>query len=165
MTWNNSETYAVKTCRRMAKVDLPRARRIAGRIKIDVLRGYALGRMAEEIGLRDLATARQLRTQAFRAFEQAMERGMGGVSGASSAAVTAGALLPGIEQTDPDRLAEAVDRVLSLRWYPRSVQDFTLTMPDSSATETMQAGATLAAAVVRNDHALAARSPDRSSSA
>ncbi len=48
-----------------------------------------------------------------------------------SAAVMAAALLPGVERTDPDRLAEAVDRVLSLRWHPRSVLDLTMTIPDT----------------------------------
>jgi hypothetical protein len=155
MTWNNSETYAVKACRRMATVDLPRARRMALRIKIDALRGYALGRMAEVIGASDRATGRQLRAEAFRAFDQTMERGMGGVWGARSAAVMAAALLPGIERTDPDRLAEAVDRVLSLRWYPRSVLDLMMTRPDTSGVEAMRANATLAAILARYDHELA----------
>src|SRR5262249_53831622 len=116
MTWNNSETYAVKACQRMSPVDLARARRIAERVKSDVLRGFALGRVAEVVGATDRPAARQLRAKALRAFDQAMERGMGGVWGARTAAVMAAALLPGIERTDPDRLAEAVDRVLSLRW-------------------------------------------------
>ncbi len=79
MTSNSPETYTVKACRRMATVDLPRTRRIAGRIKSDVLRGFAMGRMAEAIGASDRSTARQLRAESFRAFGQAIERGMGGV--------------------------------------------------------------------------------------
>jgi RNA polymerase sigma factor (sigma-70 family) len=155
MTWNNSESYTVKTCRRMAAVDGPRARRIAERIKIDVLRGYALGGMAEVIGTNDRATASQLRSEAFRAFDRAMARGMGGVWGARSASVMAGGLLPGIERTDPDRLAEAVDRVLSLRWYPRTVLDLTMTRPDTSGVEAMRTNAALAAILARYDHELA----------
>jgi hypothetical protein len=155
MTWNKSETYAVKACRQMSTVDLPRARRIAGRIKIEVLRGYALGRMAEMLNASDRATSRQLRAEAFRAFEQAMGRGMGGVWGAASAAVMAAALLPAIERTDPDRLAEAVDRILALRWYPRTVLDLSMTRPDTSGLKAMQANATLAAILARYDHELA----------
>jgi hypothetical protein len=155
MTWNSSESYSVKTCQRMAEVDLTRARRIAERIKIDVLRGFAFGRMAEVIGATDRATARSLRSEAFRAFDQAMERGMGGLWSARTAAVMAAALLPGIERTDPDRLAEAVDRVLALRWYPRSVLDLTMTIPDTSSLEAMRVNAALAAILARYDHELA----------
>jgi RNA polymerase sigma factor (sigma-70 family) len=144
------DAYAVKASYRMAAVDLPRARHIAERIKIDVLRGFALGRIAEVVGATDRATARRLRAEAFRAFDQAMEKGMGGVWGARTAAVMAAALLPGIEQTDPDHLAEAVDRILSLRWYPRNVMDLMMTRPD-----TMRAHAALAAILARYDHALA----------
>jgi hypothetical protein len=154
MTWNHSEAYAVKACYRMAAVDLPQARRIAERIKIDVLRGFAFGRMAEVIGAADRATARSLRSEAFRAFDQAMERGMGGVWGARTAAVMAGALLPGIERTDPDRLAEAVARLLALRWYPRSVMDLTMTIPETSNLEAMRANAALTAILARYDHEL-----------
>ncbi len=155
MNWNNSETYAVKTCARMATVDLPRARRIAGGIRIDVLRGFALGRMAEAIGPTDRMTARQLRAESFRAFEESMRKGPGGVWGSRSAAVMAAALLPGVERTDPDRLAEAVDRVLSLRWYPRSILDVTSTRPDTSGVDGMRSDAALAAILARYDHELA----------
>ncbi len=155
MSLNKSETYAVKACRRMATVDLPRARRIAGQIENEVLRGYALGAMAEAVGAADLATTRQLRAESSRTFNQAMGRGMGGVWDARSAAAMAAALLPGVERTDPDRLAEAVDRVLSLRWYPRSVSDLTMTQPDTSGVEAMRGDAALAAVLVRYDHDLA----------
>jgi hypothetical protein len=156
MSGDQSETYAVKACRRMATIDLPRARRIAGRIESDVLRGYALGRMAEAIGARDRATARELRIEAFRAFGQAMERGLGGLWTARSAAAMAAALLPGIERTDPDRLAETIDRVLWLRWHPRSVRDLTTTtIPDLSGVDAMRIDAALAAMLGRYDHELA----------
>jgi RNA polymerase sigma factor (sigma-70 family) len=155
MTWDNSETYAVKACHRMATVDLPRARRIAARIKIDVLRGFALGRMAEAVGERDQATARQLQAESFRAFEAAMGKGPGGVWGARAAAIMAAALLSDVERTDPDRLAEVVDRVLSLRWYPRSILDVTSTRPDTSGIDAMRSDAALAAILARYDHELA----------
>lgn len=155
MTWNNSESYSVKTCRRMAKVDLERAHRIAGRIKFGVLRAYALGRMAEEIAAKDRAAARSLRDEAFRVFGESLESGPGGVWGSRSASIMAAALLPGIERDDPDRLAEAVDRVISLRWYPRRVIDLTSTFPDTSQIDGMRADAALAAILARYDHDLA----------
>ncbi|MHB1558602.1 MAG: sigma-70 family RNA polymerase sigma factor [Isosphaeraceae bacterium] len=155
MTWNNSESYSVKTCRRMAKVDLERAHRIAGQIKIVVLRAYALGRMAEEVAAKDRAAARALRDEAFRVFGESLESGPGGVWGSRSAAVMAAALLPGIERDDPDHLAEAVDRVISLRWYPRRVLDLTSSFPDTSQIEGMRADAALAAILARYDHELA----------
>ena len=155
MSRNRPDTLLVTTCRRMATVDLPRARRIAGRIQNDVLHGYALGRMAEATGAVDRTTARQLRAEAFRAFGRAVERGMGGVWGVPAVSVMASALLPGVERTDPDRLAETLDRVLSLRWHPRSVQDLTMTTPDLSGVDEMRIDATLAAVLARYDHELA----------
>jgi RNA polymerase sigma factor (sigma-70 family) len=155
MTWNNSETYMVKACRRMATVDLRRARRIAGRIKNNVLRGYALGRMAEEIGPSDRATARELRLDSYRAFQQGLERDLNGVWGPPTAAIMAAVLLPGVERTDPDRLPEAVDRVVSLRWFPRSVFDVTMVIPDMNSVKAMRVNAALAAVLARYDHALA----------
>ncbi len=155
MTRDKSETYAVKACRRMAAVNLPRARRIAGRLDNNVLRGYALGRMAEAIGASDLARARELRLESYRAFQHALERDLNGVWGPPTAAIMAAALLPGVERTDPDRLAEAVNRVVSLRWHPRSVFDVTAVVPDMSSVEAMRLGATLAAVLARYDHDLA----------
>ncbi len=67
----------------------------------------------------------------------------------------AAALLPGIERTDPDRLAESVDRVLALRWYPRSVLDLMMTIPDLSDVNAMRINAALAAILARYDHELA----------
>jgi RNA polymerase sigma factor (sigma-70 family) len=155
MTWDKSETYMVKACRRMARVDVARGRRIAGRISNNVLRGFALGRMAEEIGASDRAAARELRLDSYRAFQQALERDLNGVWGPPTAAIMAAALLPGVERTDPDRLAEAVDRVISLRWYPRSVYDVTTVIPDMNRVEAMRLSATLAAVLARYDHELA----------
>jgi len=155
MSWNKSETYTAKACRRMAAVDLPRARRLSGRIDNNVLRGFALGRMAEELGASDRAKARELRLESYRAFQQALERDLPGVWGPPTAAIMAAALLPGVERTDPDRLAEAVDRVVSLRWFPRSVFDVTTVIPDMNSVEAMPLGATLAAVLARYDHELA----------
>jgi RNA polymerase sigma factor (sigma-70 family) len=152
---NPSETLIVSTCRRMAAADLPRARELTGRIQNHALRGYALGRMAEAIAAKDRSTARALRLDAYRALEQAVETGTDETWGARCAAVMAAALLPGVERDDPDRLAEAVDRVLSLRWFPRNVRDLTHTTPDFSGLHAMQTDAALAAILARYDHELA----------
>jgi hypothetical protein len=152
---NPSETLIVSTCRRMAAADLPRARELVGRIQNHVLRGYALGRMAEAVATKDRSTTRALRLDAYRAFEQAVETGTDDTWGARCAAVMAAALLPGLERDDPDRLAEAVDRVRSLRWFPRTVRDLTHTTPDFSGLHAMQTDAALAAILARYDHELA----------
>jgi hypothetical protein len=153
MSRNQPETYAVKTCRRMATVNLPRARRIAGRTKSDVLRGYALGRITEEFGAADCAAGLDVRPEPFRAFGTAEAWHRRRVRH-RTAAVVAAALLPGVERTDPDRLVEAVDRVLALRWHPRSVPDLTMTIPDTSGVDAMRIDATLAAILARYDHEL-----------
>ncbi len=62
---------------------------------------------------------------------------------------------PASSGSDPDRLAEAVDRVLSLRWYPRTVHDVAMTSPDFGGIQSMQSKAALAAALARYDHELA----------
>ena len=118
MTWDSSETYVVKACRRMAPVDLGRARRIAAAIKSDVLRGYALGTMAGALGSVDRAAAKQLLADSFIPFKHAVERGRRGIWGGESAATMAAVVLPIVERVDPDHLAEAIQRVLALRWFP-----------------------------------------------
>ena len=157
MTWNRSETYIVKACARMAPVDLPRARRLAETIKIDVLKGYAQGKMAEAVAARDKAAARELLSEAFQSISQVMGRGFGGsgVWGTNAAAPMAAALLPIVERVDPDRLGESIDRVLSLRWYPRTLVDLTVTTPDTSSLESLRSGAALAAILARYDRSLA----------
>jgi hypothetical protein len=155
MTWDSSEAYVVRACRRMARVDLPRARKIASAIKSDVLRGYALGTMAGSLAPGDRATARQLLADSFESFKRAVEGGRGGVWGGQAAGPMAAALLPIVERVDPDRLAESIQRVLALRWFPRSIRDLTMTSPDTSDAEVLRYGAALAALVSRYDHDLA----------
>ena len=157
MSWNRSETYIVKACARMAAADLPRARRLAGTIKIDVLRGFAQGKMAETVAEADQAAARGLLNEAFQTISQVMEQRLrgGGVWGSSAAAPMAAALLPIVERVDPDRLAEFVDRVLSLQWFPRTLLDLQVTTPDTSSLESLATCAALAAMLVRYDRGLA----------
>jgi RNA polymerase sigma factor (sigma-70 family) len=155
MNWNSSATLVLKTCRRMAPVDLPRARLMAGRIRIQVLRGYALGTMAGAVAATDRPAARKLLADSFVEFSEAVEQGRGGVWGGQSAVTMAGALLPIAERVDPDHLAETIQRLLTLRWFPRSKSDLCLTRPDTSNAESMRSNAALAALVSRYDHELA----------
>jgi hypothetical protein len=156
MTWNSSEAYLVRTCRRMAPVDQPRARRIAAGIKkSDVLKGYALGKMADAIVATDRAAAKELLAKSFVVFERAAQRGRDGVWGAESAAIIAGVLLPAAERIDPEHLAETVQRVLALRWFPRTIHDLTMMRPDTSGEDSIEANAALSAILARYDCELA----------
>jgi hypothetical protein len=157
MTWDNSQTYTVHACVRMALIDLACARRLAETIKLDVLRGYSQGKMAEVIAAKDPIAARDLLHEAFVSIAQVLNRGFGsgGVWGPTSAAVFAAALLPVVERIEPDRLGEAVARVAALRWYPRTTIDISSTTPDTSSLESIRSGAALAALLVRYDRTLA----------
>jgi hypothetical protein len=155
MSRNSSEALVVKTCRRMAPSDLPRARLMAGRIRSHVLRGYAMGTMAGALATTNRPAAKKLLADSFAEFSKAVEQGRGGVWGGQSAATMAAALLPVAERVDPDHLAETIQRVLTLRWFPRSISDLSVTQPDMSTAESLRGNAALAALVSRYDHALA----------
>jgi hypothetical protein len=155
MNGNSSETLIVKTCRRMAPVDLPRARRIALGIRNHVLRGYALGTMADALPTTERPAARTLLSESFIEFGKAVEQGRGGIWAAQSAAAMAGALLPIAERVDPEHLAETIQRVLALRWFPRSITELGITRPDTSSVEAMRASAALAAMLSGYDATLA----------
>ncbi|QEH33187.1 ECF RNA polymerase sigma factor SigE [Aquisphaera giovannonii] len=156
-TWNNSANDPVKVCVRMARADLARARRIATGIRLDVLRGLAFGRMADDLFSTDPAAARELLEEAFRTFPRVMERGFGGggVWGPNAAANLAAALLPVVERVQPGRIAEYVERVRALRWYPRTVTDLTSTIPDTSDLDAMRSAAALAGQMAPYDRELA----------
>ena len=157
MTRNNSPTYAVKACARMAPLDLPRSRRLAETINLDVVRAYALGKMADAMAGSDRPAARELLAESFQSFSKVMERGFpaGGVWGPNSAAPMAAALLPVVKRVAPDRLGESIDRILALRWLPRTLTDLAMTTPDTSNLESMRSRAALAALLVRYDRELA----------
>ena len=86
-----------------------------------------------------------------------MERGFpaGGVWGPNSAAPMAAALLPVVKRVAPDRLGESIDRILALRWLPRTLTDLAMTTPDTSNLESMRSRAALAVLLVRYDRELA----------
>jgi RNA polymerase sigma factor (sigma-70 family) len=154
-THDSSEVFSVHTCRRMALVDLARARRMAAKIKSDCLRGYAYGLMADAIGTRERAATRSLLDDSFRAFADAAASDMGGVWSREGAAVMAASLLPVVERIDPDRLEEFFWRSLSLRWLPRSVNDLCRTTPDTSSVDAMRQTAALALYLARYDRDVA----------
>jgi hypothetical protein len=154
-THDSSEVYAVHTCRRMAGVDLPRARRLASLIKSDALRGYAYALMADTLAKADPVVANGLLDASSKAFADALARGQGGVWSSHSAAVMAASLLPVVARVCPDRLDEFAWRAVSLRWLPRSFNDLTMTMPDTSPIESMNQSGALALLLARYDRELA----------
>jgi RNA polymerase sigma factor (sigma-70 family) len=154
-THQSSEVYLVHACKRMAGVDLPRARRLAASIKSDALRAYALAWMADALATVDPAVASGLLDDSFRAFADSALRGQGGVWSSHSAGVMAASLLPVVERVRPDRLDEFTWRVVSLRWQPRTVMDLTMTIPDSSRFDAMSQAAAMALYLLRYDRDLA----------
>ncbi|WP_165219236.1 sigma-70 family RNA polymerase sigma factor [Aquisphaera insulae] len=156
LTQNNSTTDGLLVSVRMARADLPRARRIAARIKLANLRGLALGRMASAIHDTNPAAARELLEEAFRTFPEVLETGDGyGVWGLSAAANMAAALLPVVERVQRDRISEFVERARALRWYPRTLTERTISIPDTSDLKAIQSAAALAAQLVPYDRELA----------
>jgi hypothetical protein len=111
--------------------------------------------MAGALATTDRHAARMLPVDSFVEFNKAIEQGRGGYWTVQSAATMAGALLPVAERVDPDRLAETIQRVLALRWFPQSVSDLSFSRPDMSIAESSRANAPLAALVSRYDHTLA----------
>ena len=107
-----------------------------------------------------LATANQdvangLLDDSFRAFADSAIRGQGGVWSSHSAGVMAASLLPVVERVRPDRLDEFTWRVVSLRWQPRTVNDLTMTIPDTSRFDAMNQAAAMALCLLRYDRDLA----------
>jgi hypothetical protein len=154
-THDSSEAFAVHACRRMAAADLARARRMAASIKSDALRGYALGLMADSLATADSRAATGLVEDAFRAFADSVERGLGGIWSGQGAAVMAASMLPTVARVCPDRLDEFLWRAVALRWQPRAVADLTRTIPDSSRPEAMHQASALALHLARYDRDLA----------
>ena len=109
----------VAVCARMAAEDLGRARRIAEtRISPDApaLRPHAFGLMARAIAATDRAAAVRLLDDAFAELERLAARES--ELSEPGAMVAAAALLPAVEQVEPDRLAEFLGRAVLLRLAP-----------------------------------------------
>jgi hypothetical protein len=110
------DQYAVRVVYRMARVDLDRARRLAGAIADLPLRGYGLGMAALGLAEADKRPeAARLLNEAFAVLERAAEAGGGQPSGMYGPAVVAAVLIPVAERIDPQLVPGAFWRALSLR--------------------------------------------------
>ena len=141
----------------MAAVDLPRARRLVASIRVDALRAYVLGLMADTLTTADPGAATALLQDMARAVAVAVEGGTGGVWLGQGAAAMAATLLSVVARICPDRLDEFAWRAVALRWLPRTVADLTRTIPDSSRTESAHQSAALALSLAGFDRDLAAK--------
>ncbi|WP_165227869.1 MSCRAMM family protein [Aquisphaera insulae] len=138
----------LRTCRRMAVSDLPRARRLPeildplqdnAFMSVPILKAMAIGEMA--VGLADSRPdeARKLLAQVFDQFQGARAAPRRALEIGSARAMAA--LLPLVERIEPDRLAERFWQAVAAR-VPLSAED---------RGSTLQAVAVLAAALARYD--------------
>jgi protocatechuate 3,4-dioxygenase beta subunit len=145
-----ADRYVVAVCSRMAEKEPARARRIAEtRTSRDApgYKPYALGLMARTIAATDKAAAIRLLDEAYAALGQLADAGE--QSDYAGLVEVAAALLPVVEQAEPDRLAEFLGRTLALR---PARGDSTDRDQDTRARTT----AALAAMMARYDRRLAA---------
>jgi protocatechuate 3,4-dioxygenase beta subunit len=145
-----ADRYIVAACSRMAPKDLARARRIAEtRISRDApeYRAYAFGFMAQEIAATDKSAAIGLIDEAYAVLDRLAA---GDRPDYPDVVAVAAALLPIIEQVEPDRLAEFLGRTLALR-PSRGDQ------ADRDDVVSARTTGPLAAMVARYDRTLAAR--------
>jgi hypothetical protein len=155
MTWHYDRTQVVLACRRMATVDLPRARRLAATVD-NGLHGLALGLMADALPERDRAQAQALLAQAFARFADRDAGRRRGVWSLPGEPVLAASLLPIVERVDPDHLEEYVWRAAALRWFLRTVEEADAERDESwRELRRLEASAALAFYLVRYDRALA----------
>ncbi len=115
-------SYVLRICRRMARVDLPRARKILdtidepsgpASIRRATLRPEGLGLMASELAATDPAAAKGLLDEAFAGLSKVGSEGSG-VNPPSGSNIMA-ALLPVVERLEPDRLQERLWLVAACR--------------------------------------------------
>lgn len=139
------EYSATRVCYRMARVDLPRARRIAGTIEDPIQRAFTLGVMAQALADRDKRAASRLLAEAFDELGHASDAGLG--TTAESPAVVGASLLPAVEATDPTRVSEYLWRSLAFR--PPTPVD------QAREAATAQAVVTVAMRLARYDRDLA----------
>lgn len=117
------DQYAVRVIYRMARVDLGRARRLAGAIKDVSLRGYALGMAALGLAEADKrADAVAMLDEAFTTLARASEEGGVRSAGLFEPAAVAATLLPVAERADPRLVHDLFWRALSFR-TPRPRDD------------------------------------------
>ena len=111
------DSMAIRVCYRMAPVDLPRARRIAGSIQHTLMKPYALGMMAQALAGSEKTrpVAAELLAEAFDDMARSVEAGQDEFNNMESGAVTAASLLPVAEAIDPALVSEYLWRSISFR--------------------------------------------------
>ncbi len=111
------DSMAIRVCYRMAPVDLPRARRIAGSIQHTLMKPYALGMMAQALAGSEKTrpVAAELLAEAFDDMARSVEAGQDEFNNMESGAVTAASLLPAAEAIDPALVSEYLWRSISFR--------------------------------------------------
>jgi Carboxypeptidase regulatory-like domain len=107
--------HAVRVCFAMAPSDLPRARRIAGKISDPYTQAYTLGQMALAASQRDKAAANQLVAEALGSLAAIASQKKESYVNTVCAASTAATLLEVVERVNPQRVREVLWRSLALR--------------------------------------------------
>jgi hypothetical protein len=100
---------------RMAPPDLARARRLAGSIADDYLKGYALGMMALRLAETGKDSAGSVLESAYECLERSAAVSQTKSNSMYDAAAVAGVLLPVAERIDPRLVDECLWRALALR--------------------------------------------------
>ena len=148
------QEYVLRICRKMARADVPRARRILDTINQPTgmasfprpaLLPYGLGLMASELAATDPATARRLLDEAFAKLRGVASKGVGQNDFPPVSCVMA-ELLPTVERLEPDRLEERL-------WLTAAYRASLAEQPDMNA---VQPRVILAMLVSRYDRAMAA---------
>jgi hypothetical protein len=109
------DQYAIRVCYRMASADLPRARKLAGRIHDEAFKARAHAVMAQALARSKPKDALALLDQAYAILASRVSRGADSFNGYTDAASLGGLLLPVAEQIDPALVPEFFWRSLSFR--------------------------------------------------
>jgi hypothetical protein len=112
---SNRDRCSTGVCYRMARIDLARARQIAGAVVDPHRRAFALGMMAQALSASDKATAAELVGEAFSTLSDLVDGEQREQSSRHEPHGVAAALLPVVESIDPSLVPEYFWRVLSLR--------------------------------------------------
>src|SRR5262249_48257928 len=109
------DQYAVRVAYRMAPLDLARARRLAGSIGDECLKGFGLGMMALRLAETGKGPAHDVLEGAYEALERAAAPGKADPRSLYSPAPVAGVLLAVAERIDPGLVEQYLERALAMR--------------------------------------------------
>ncbi len=109
------DEYTLRVVYRMAPLDLERARRLAGSIGDDALKGYALGMMALRLAETGKDSARLVLRSAYEVLERSSPAGQEKSRSLYDIALNAAVLLPVAERIDPGLVDEYFWRTLAMR--------------------------------------------------